>query len=118
MASRVVIGVTERGKPMLFYNSYEYITKKQLKNGDTVWRCSKCKNLRCKATMITRGDLVVKNGESLHNHEGNIDKSRAKQSVAKMKATINQTGSAPAVAMATVVNNLSGSIQMALPDKR
>uniref|UniRef100_A0A182Y4F0 BEN domain-containing protein n=1 Tax=Anopheles stephensi TaxID=30069 RepID=A0A182Y4F0_ANOST len=62
----VAFGETDNGGKQLTYRNYIY--HRNLTTGSTVyWRCSKAMRLKCKATIVTRGDLMRVNNVE-HNH--------------------------------------------------
>ena len=60
------VGVTERGKPLVFYNGYSYIRDKRGRDGVVYWKCSQCKE-KCAGRLKTENDVPqTETGE--HNH--------------------------------------------------
>uniref|UniRef100_A0A182S6H5 BEN domain-containing protein n=1 Tax=Anopheles maculatus TaxID=74869 RepID=A0A182S6H5_9DIPT len=62
----VMFTETANGGTQLMYQNYIY--HRNIKTGGTVyWRCSKAMRLKCKATIVTKGDLMRVNNVE-HNH--------------------------------------------------
>ncbi|XP_052889754.1 modifier of mdg4-like isoform X25 [Anopheles moucheti] len=63
---QVVFSETPNGGKQLMYENYIY--HRNITTADTVyWRCSKAMRLKCKATIVTKGDMMRVN-KIAHNH--------------------------------------------------
>ena len=60
--------VPHKNSVILVYNKYTYHKIKEFNHGKCHWRCSVQKRLKCRATVHTINDVIVKFHEK-HNHE-------------------------------------------------
>ncbi len=75
---------TQRGGDICLHEAYEYLVSYRAKNGLITWRCRHHKELKCKSTMTTRGEELVK-PPAEHSHPSDLGKAKARQIVSKMK---------------------------------
>src|ERR1051325_1562355 len=113
----VTWGMSERGKKTLIYKCFEYWKKRENKNGETIWRCSKRDSCKCNAALKTVGANVVAHLQSEHTHSGNVETALARKAVGVMKQHMTETIATPSSSQAAVVCNLAGHVQMALPQR-
>jgi hypothetical protein len=67
--SKIVYGLTTKGRPMLIYDEYTFIKQARMKNA-LAWECSQKRSLRCKAKIVVNNDGVnAKFYQWRHNHE-------------------------------------------------
>jgi hypothetical protein len=111
------IGVSQKGTDTLLYRGFDFWKKNILPSGDIVWRCSKFMKFKCHATVVTRGEVVVRNREPEHNHGGNVAKVLARNAVADMKRRVAESDTKPSSAIASTSTTLPESVMMALPKK-
>ena len=86
-------------------------------SGHVVWRCSKFTSARCKATVVTNNERIVKNENPEHTHEANTSVVLAKRAVGEMKQRLVDNLAAPSATLATVTSNLPNHVLMTMPKK-
>ncbi len=91
---------SERGGDVCLYQAFEYIVKMRREEGVIHWRCREYRKFRCKATLITKGDEVMKQ-QNEHCHGANLARARANLVVSQMKED--------AAAQSTTTRNILGS---------
>ena len=63
---------SKKGKKTLVYQGHGFWFHRELQNGSSVWRCTKNRTCKCKATIVAH-DLVIKGEKNpQHSHEKNI----------------------------------------------
>jgi len=117
MDTSLQFSCSQKGKTTVVYRGYEFWKKKSLISGSVVWRCVKYRSCKCKAYLVTKGDILAGSRQVEHSHENNVAKVIAKNSIARMKKEIDERNLTPAAALAVVAADLSGEVMMALPDK-
>lgn len=111
------LGISKRGKPTFILNGFEFCKHRTTKEGETVWRCSMVRNLKCKASVVSNGKKVIRINKGDHNHEGNVEKSRARKAVGEMKVRMTETLAGSSATQGLVCSTLSDNVLMALPKK-
>lgn len=118
-----VYGVSRRGSQTFIYRGYEFWRLKDMTGGRVVWRCSQSNRNRCKASVVTKGvvvvsptdDCVVDRGR--HNHAANRAAALARQAVGEMKRILEESLATPKDAQASVLAGLPRNVLRALPKK-
>jgi FLYWCH zinc finger domain len=60
--------VTQRGRTMLVYDGYKYVTNRQ-SAAHVFWRCSRYSKFKCRATMITgKQQTLIRYKQRQHTH--------------------------------------------------
>src|SRR6218665_2789357 len=72
MADDARYGRSERGRETLIYCGFEFCRHRVKANGHVVWRCSKCRALKCKAIVEAKCLRVFGTSDVEHKHEGNL----------------------------------------------
>jgi hypothetical protein len=65
----IVFSNTEKGKPVLIENGFDYIEERSHEN-KTYWRCAQCNKQKCKARLHTINNTVCRRVGD-HNHAPN-----------------------------------------------
>lgn len=112
-----IYGTSKRGKPTIIFNGYEYCKHRTKTDGRLVWRCSKCRSLKCKATILTVGLQILEDYNAGHNHEVNAAEALARKAVGEMKERMADPAKAPGAVMASVSSALNQRVLMALPKR-
>ncbi|KAL3841908.1 hypothetical protein ACJMK2_019997 [Sinanodonta woodiana] len=63
---------SKRGNRTLLYRGHDFCLHSELKNGSRVWRCTKNRTCKCKATVVARNLVIVGNKIPQHSHKGSI----------------------------------------------
>lgn len=87
------IGVTARGKPLLFCRGFSYIRDKTGTNGITYWKCSNAKE-GCRGRLKTDGSYAILNNSGEHNHVPDptaADVARARQDMRRRAARTTES---------------------------
>ncbi len=67
---------SNRGGDVCLYKGYEFCIKRKKPDGSMLWRCRTSQKTLCRSTMITRGEVILR--EPLdHSHESNLVKAKA-----------------------------------------
>ncbi len=106
---------TTHGTRLAVLDNYHYYRKLDLKT-TTLWRCSKFNTLKCKATMHTSGNKVVKQTND-HNHGIETGQTGAREVIQKIKETALTQTATVAVAGTLLEHTDSVATQLALPRK-
>ena len=117
MAREVEYGVSKRGRRTVIYRNFEYWQHKVYDSGKVLWKCSKYQTFKCRALLHTDGEAVVGNDEPEHTHSGNVSTSRARQAVGKMKRIMEDVIATPSAAQGSIISEVPGHIQIALPKR-
>jgi len=114
MADEARYGRSERGRETLIYCGFEFCRHRVKANGHVVWRCSKCRALKCKAIVEAEGLRVVGTSDVEHNHEGNLSTAALARMAMKgeMKKRVVDTSSKPSVVPAAVASQLAPDVLM------
>jgi hypothetical protein len=117
MNLKVVFGVSKRGGNTVIFRGFEYWKHREMKDGNVVWRCCKNRTMKCKATIITKGEIVVRNQETNHTHQGNAATSLARRAIGEMKSRLADNLSTPSTSQTAVMSSLPDAVLMALPKR-
>ena len=105
-----------RGKPILCLNGYEYNVKTS-NNERTYWRCIKYYSLKCKSSLITEGETIIKD-PSEHIHDIDHGKSTAREVFISMKEAVKHNSSVSnAMVSGLATFELDVCVQLSLPQK-
>ena len=63
---------SKKGKRLLSYRGHEFWFHRNRQNGSTVWRCTKYRTCKCKATIVADDRVVIGEQNPQHSHEKNI----------------------------------------------
>lgn len=66
-----------RGGDVCMYQGYEYLRKRQLANGNVMWRCRQVNKFRCNATIVIDGGEILSKGPD-HTHLPDLPGAKAK----------------------------------------
>jgi len=108
-------GISSKGKPIVLYRNFEYVTDKENVRGTIAWRCRYHQTMKCKARLTTSGDREISSRDPGHNHTGNVSIARARQAVGEMKNKITDLTVTPSSSQAAVMSQLPDDTLMALP---
>jgi FLYWCH zinc finger domain len=65
----IQLSVTQRGRTMLVYDGYQYVTNRQSAN-HIFWRCSRYTKFNCRATLVTgKTKPLVQFKQKQHTHD-------------------------------------------------
>lgn len=117
MESKIESGVSKRGQKTAIFRGFEYWKHREGKDGYVVWRCCRRRTAKCNATIITKEDIVIKNQEMVHSHEGNLATSLARRAVGEMKSRLMDNLATPSTSQAAVMNSMPDNVLMALPKR-
>lgn len=91
-----IYGTSKRGKQTIIFNGYEYCKHRTKTQGRVVWRCSKCRSLNWKATILTVGLRILQEYNAGHNHEVNAAVALARKAVGEeMKDRMTESDRSP-----------------------
>lgn len=103
--SKFTVISSQRGNDLLLYNGYKYNKQRVNLNGHTVWRCSKRK--KCNVTLISNGELVIK--EEKHKCEASEVDNEVRKKISKcIERAKNETTPVPSI-YAEVVEEFNNS---------
>ena len=117
MANYIEIGTSKRGRQTAIYNNYEFWYEKSNKQGQRIWICTKNRSFKCPARMKTDQNLVIGNLNPEHNHSGNVSTALARKAIGTMKKNMTETIATPSSSQGSVIVQLPGHVQMALPKR-
>ena len=101
----------------MIHNNYEFWKLKDNSQGQTLWRCNKYRVFKCPARLKTFDSNVIGNRNPDHNHSGNVATAMARKAIGQMKQHMTETIATPSSSQGSVVVNLPGHVQMALPKR-
>src|SRR6476469_6403366 len=107
-------GLTSQGKPTVIYRNFVYVKEIDNVCGTVSWRCRYNQTLKCKARLVTFGNMVVSNRQPDHNHAGNVASSYARKAIGDMKTKMSELSVTPSLSHAAVMSQLEDHVLMAL----
>ena len=63
---------SKKGRKTLLYRGHEFWFHRELQNGSKIWRCTKNRTCKCKATIVAHDLVVIGEQNPQHSHEKNI----------------------------------------------
>ena len=63
---------SKKGKRTLLYQGHGFWFHRELQNGSSVWRCTKNRTCKCKATIVAHDLVIIGEKNPQHSHEKNI----------------------------------------------
>ena len=111
--NNIEFGTSNRGRPTLIYQGYEYV-KKQETNTTANWICCHYRQIKCSRLVITSGSEIIKNAKD-HICNFKPEATEARQAINKMeeKALITTNYVSIASALQEIQNDVA--TQMNLP---
>ena len=110
-------GLTSKGKPTVIYRNFAHVKKIDNVCGTVSWRCRYNQTLKCKARLVTSGNMVISNRQPDHNHAGNVASSYARKALRDMKNKMSELSATPSSSQAAVMSQLEDHVLMALPQR-
>lgn len=106
--------VSERGKPLLVLEDFTYRLKRELKNGEKFWTCTKS---NCNAKVFTVGDVLSRR-DTTHHHEADPQTISRKviSSTAKRKATENLSERPSKIIHSALIDNVGDFKNLTVTD--
>ncbi|KAK3918978.1 Tyrosine--tRNA ligase [Frankliniella fusca] len=116
--SEVRFTKTQRGKDKLVLHGYMYVHHRDLKSGESEWRCDKRRSDKCNATVTLAEDrrTVVKEREH-PNHQADWGRVKAKETVEQMRDDAQGSRETTASIVQRHVAGTSREAAVKLPNK-
>ena len=115
----LAISKSVRGREMLLYQGFEYIlrTREAWMNDEKLyWRCRKYLQHKCRSSMITSGQTVVKE-PSEHTHSGDSVQTEANAVIAKIKECAETSRATTRTIIGDNMSHLSDDVLARMPKK-